>query len=178
MASPATTGPALSSTSIPRASDNHPRIHLTFISMLLFIPAARLIVVVTQGPVVSVYNNGASLVPKQVASRRGVNGENQRRPPFGLKAMVAKKVCRVIGWALKYRLYLGERCPAFSSGIEGLSVAYRVASQLPPGRRLSNSFDAKSLARVRGFDARQKNIVCTSGWIARDGVSGKSRNGL
>ena len=126
LASPATTGPALSSTSIPRASDNHPRIHLTFISMLLFIPAARLIVVVTQGPVVSVHNNGASLVPKQVASRRGVNGENQRRPPFGLKAMVAKKVCRVIGWALKYRLYLGERCPAFSSGIEGSSVAYRV----------------------------------------------------
>jgi len=74
--------PALSSTSIPRASDNHPRIHLTFISMLLFIPAARLIVVVTQRPVVSVYNNGAGPVPKQVASRRGVNGGNQRRPPF------------------------------------------------------------------------------------------------
>lgn len=117
--------------------------------MLLFIPAARLTVVVTQQPVVSVYNDGASPVPKQVASRRGVNGENQRRPPFGLKAMVAKKVCRVIGWALKYRLYLGERCPAFSSGIEGLSVAYRVASPLPPGRRLSNSFDAKSLEYAR-----------------------------
>src|SRR4030095_15394125 len=97
LASPATTGPALSSTSIPRASDNHPRIHLTFISMLLFIPAARLIVVVTQGPVVSVYNNGASPVPKQGASRRGADGENQRRPPFGFEAVGGKEGWRVTG---------------------------------------------------------------------------------
>ena len=88
--------------------------------------------------------------------------------PFGLKAMVAKKVCRVIGWALKYRLYLGERCPAFSSGIEGLSVAYRVASPLPPGRRLSNSFDAKSL-EYAPLNALQSLRAVSR--VSREGVS-------
>jgi cytochrome c553 len=34
------------------------------------------------------------------------------------------------------------------------------------------------LTRLRGFSAKKKNIVRTSGWITRDGVSRKSRNGL
>ena len=44
--------------------------------------------------------------------KRGVNGRISD-DPFGLKAMVAKEACRVIGWALKCRLYLGRAMPSF-----------------------------------------------------------------
>ena len=82
--------------------------------MLLFIPAARLIVVVKQRPVVpNIYITAQALCQSTLRLERGVNGENQRRSPFGLKAMVAKEVCRVIGWALKCRLYLGRAMPSF-----------------------------------------------------------------
>ena len=82
--------------------------------MLLFIPAARLIVVVKQRPVVpSIYITAQALCQSTLRLERGVNGDNQRRPPFGLKAMVAKEACRVIGSALKCRLYLGRAMPSF-----------------------------------------------------------------
>jgi len=73
--------------------------------MLLFIPAAWLIVVVTQWPVATTPPNPQALCQSTLRLEK----ENTATARFRLES----EVCRVIGWALKCRLYLGRAMPSF-----------------------------------------------------------------
>jgi hypothetical protein len=74
--------------------------------MLLFIPAAWLIVLL---------RNGLSRPRRQITpqalcqSTLRLQKENTATARFRLES----EVCRVIGWALKCRLYLGRAMPSF-----------------------------------------------------------------